>query len=452
VSQQTESPDKVCVVGAGPSGLIMARQLLRAGVPFDLYEKHTDVGGIWDPENPGSPVYDSAHFISSKHTSYFYGYPMPDSYPDYPSWRQLRDYIRSFARAYGLYDHITFGTAVQAARPAGGGWLVRAGGQDRRYRALIAAPGVTWHPHRPDYPGLDHFAGQARHSVSYRHPDEFRGRRVLIVGGGNSGADIACDAARNADAAFFSVRRGYRYIPKHVFGVPLDVFINEGGAPPPGVTVPEDPSALIDALVGDLTRYGLPAPDHDALASHPIVNTQIIHHLSHGDITAKPDVARFTPGGAVFADGTEEEVDSVIFATGYDYRIPFVDESLFRWRQGHPQLYLNVFSRETDGLYVLGFVEFADAAYHRFDEMAQLVAIDLTATGAAKERFRELKSGHHPDLRGGMAYIDSPRHANYVETHTYQHVLAEVRDSFGWPAVDDGYFAPLRRTLDSVPA
>ena len=138
---------------------------------------------------------------------------------------------------------------------------------------------MTWHPKLPTYPGLDTFGGQARHSVSYRHPDGFRGRRVLIVGGGNSGADIACDAARNADAAFFSVRRGYRFIPKHVFGVPLDVFINEGGKPPAGVVVPEDPSELIDAIVGDLTRYGLPEPDHAAFPSHPIVNTQIIHHL-----------------------------------------------------------------------------------------------------------------------------------------------------------------------------
>jgi hypothetical protein len=77
--------------------------------------------------------------------------------------------------------------------------------------------------------------------------------------------------------------------------------------------------------------------------------------------------------------------------------------------------------------------------------MAQLVAIDLAATGAAKQRFAELKASHHPDLRGGMEYLDSPRHANYVETHTHQHVLAEVRDSFGWPPLDDGYFAAARR-------
>jgi hypothetical protein len=174
------------------------------------------------------------------------------------------------------------------------------------------------------------------------------------------------------------------------------------------------------------------------------VNTQIIHHLSHGDIAAKPDVARFTEQGVVFADGSEEQIDTVIFATGYDYRIPFVEDSLFEWRQGHPQLYLNVFNRAVDSLYVLGFIEFADAAYHRFDEMAQLIAIDLTATGAAKQRFAELKAGHHPDLRGGMEYLDSPRHANYVETHTYQHVLAEVRDSFGWPPLDDESFTQAR--------
>ncbi len=432
--------DKVCIVGAGPSGLIMARQLAKASVPFDVFEKHSYVGGIWDPDNIGSPIYSSAHFISSKHTSYFYGFPMPAIYPDYPSQQQLLDYIRAFAEAYGLYDRITFDCPVESARPDDGGWVVTAGGQERHYRALIAAPGVNWHPNLPDYPGISSYTGDARHSVTYNHPDEFRQSRVLIVGGGNSGADIACDAARSADATFFSVRRGYRYLPKYVFGIPTDVYVNEGGQPPAGVVMPEDPSALLDALVGDLTRFGLPAPDHDALASHPILNTQILHHLAHGEIIAKPDVARFTSSGAIFTDGTEEPVDTVIFATGYDSKIPFVDESLFEWNGGRPQLYLNIFHRAIDNLYVLGFVEFADAAYHRFDEMAQLIAIDLTATGADKARFTDLKSTHQPDLRGGMDYIDSARHANYVETHTYQHVMSEVRDSFGWPAVDDSSF------------
>lgn len=439
--------DRYCVVGAGPAGLVTARALLHASIPFDVYERHSDVGGIWDPDNPGSPMYDTAHFISSKWTSSFYGYPMPDDYPDYPDHRQLRSYIQGFAREYGLYPHITFDTEVEHARPDGDEWVVTlAGGEERRYRGLICANGTTWHANVPDYPGMGDFAGDIRHSVTYRSPDEFRGRRALVVGGGNSGVDIACDAATHADAAFFSVRRGYRYVPKHIFGIPTDVFINEGAELPPGVVVPEDPSELLDAIVGDLTRFGLPAPDHPALTSHPIVNTQVLHYLAHGDLVAKPDVARFTADGVVFADGTEEQVDLALLATGYDWRIPYVDAALLEWKQNHPQLYLNVFHRTLDNLYVVGMIEFADAAYRRFDEMAQLVVGDIKAriSGEGRERLRELKAHHQPDLRGEMTYLDTPRHANYVEVHTYMHVLEELRQELGWPAPDDGFYEGLR--------
>jgi cation diffusion facilitator CzcD-associated flavoprotein CzcO len=106
----SSTTDRYCIVGGGPSGLVAARALLKDSIPFDLFERHDDVGGIWDQSNPGSPVYDSAHFISSKWTSGFYGLPMPDEYPDYPDHRQLVEYIRAFAREFGLYDNITFNT------------------------------------------------------------------------------------------------------------------------------------------------------------------------------------------------------------------------------------------------------------------------------------------------------------------------------------------------------
>jgi cation diffusion facilitator CzcD-associated flavoprotein CzcO len=440
--------DRYCIVGAGPAGLVAARALLKEGISFDLFERHSDVGGIWDPENEGSPMYDSAHFISSKWTSGFFGYPMPADYPDYPTHRQILDYIRSFARDYDLYDHISFETTVERAFPIGDGeWQVAlAGGEERRYAGLICANGTTWQPNLPSYPGQDEFGGDIRHANTFHSAREFDSKRVLIVGGGNSAVDIACDAATHASQSFYSVRRGYRYIPKFIFGLPLDVFINEGGELPEGVVVPEDPSELIDVLVGDLTRLGLPAPDHAALATHPIVNSQILHHLAHGDILAKPDVERFTPTGAVFADGTEEELDLVLFATGYQWSIPYVDESLFEWKMNHPQLYLNVFHRSIDNLYVLGMIEFASAAYQRFDEMAQLVVGDIKARQDAdqKARLRELKATDRPDLRGEMEYLDTPRHANYVEVHTYMEVLEDLRRQFGWPAPDDSFYEELR--------
>jgi cation diffusion facilitator CzcD-associated flavoprotein CzcO/amino acid transporter len=440
-----------CIVGAGPCGLLAARAFKYAGIPYDHFERHSGVGGIWDIENPGSSMYEAAHFISSKYTSGFFGMPMPDHYPDYPDYRQLHAYIRDFAAAYGLTDAITFNTAVERAEPLGEdaaeGWRVTLGtGETRTYRGLVCAPGVTWHPNRPDYPGLDDFAGEVRHTVSYRRSDELRGRRVLIVGAGNSGVDIACEAARAADAAFISVRRGYRFVPKHIFGVPTDVFASGAVRPPRGVALPDDFSDMLDVLVGDLTRYGLPKPDHKALESHPIMNSQILHHLAHGDLTAKGAVTRFTRTGAVFADGSEETIDLILFATGYDYKLPFLDPALFTWRQGHPDLYLNIFHRTLRGLAVVGFVEFASAGYQRFDEMAQMAAMDahLRQSGEDLETWTRMKAQDRPNLRGAMTYVDSPRHANYVDVAVYRRVLAEIRERFAWPDPDDNLYEVLR--------
>jgi len=453
-SQTVEYTRTYCLVGGGPSSMVMARSLLKEGVPFDWYERNPDFGGIWDIDHEGSPMYQSAHFISSRYTSGFYGSPMSSDLPDYPTWKQIRDYIRGFGRQFGLYDHVQFNTTVVNAQlRADQRWDVTlSDGRSTTYDGLICAPGVTWHPSAPRLPGQDEYQGELRHSVTFKDGLEFRGKRVLIVGAGNSGVDIACDAARHADRAFLSVRRGYRYVPKHIGGLPTDAVLNGYLDPPRGMSLSGDASELIDALVGDLTRLGLPAPDHDALASHPIMNNQVLHHLSHGDLVAKPDVERLSADGVVFKDGSFEPVDVVLLATGYEYKVPFINEDLLVLKSGHPQLYLNVFSREVDSLYVLGFIEFADAAYKRFDEMAQLVMIDIRAreTGQGREALAQLKKTDHPDLRGGIAYIDSPRHANYVESHAYQQYLAEIRDRFGWPDLDENTYDDLRQAAPAL--
>jgi amino acid transporter len=447
---------RYCIVGAGPCGLLAARAFKLAGIPYDQFERHSDVGGIWDIDNPGTPMYESAHFISSKYTSGFFGMPMPEDFPDYPGHRQLHAYIRNFAKLFGLRQNIRFGVEVKTAEPLGKdateGWRITLStGEARVYKGLICANGVTWHPNMPDYPGLDQFRGEVQHTVSYRRPSTFHGKRVLIVGAGNSGVDIACDAARNADAAFISLRRGYHIVPKHILGVPTDVFLAGNVRPPKGVVIPDDPSKMLTALVGDLTRYGLPAPDHKALESHPIMNSQILHHLAHGDIKAKGEIRAFTPTGAVFVDGSEETFDQVLFATGYDSSIPYLDDSLLDWKHRHPELYLNIFHRRLKGLAVVGFVEFAAAGYQRFDEMAQMTAMDaaIEQSGIGREEWTRMKAEDRPNLRGKMNYIDSPRHANYVDVDVYRRVLSEVREKFGWPDPDNSLYAPL---LHAAPA
>jgi hypothetical protein len=160
--------------------------------------------------------------------------------------------------------------------------------------------------------------------------------------------------------------------------------------------------------------------------------------FERGELVARPDVASFDGDEVVFVDGSRLAVDLVILATGYDYRLPFLADELLPWRSGRPELYLNIFSRDHDGLAVLGFVEFADAAYQRFEEMAQLVVLDATARelgGEVWEKWRHAKATHRPDLRGGKAYVDSPRHANYVDAVTYQVVMADLRDAYGLGAI-----------------
>ena len=362
---------------------------------------------MWDSGNPGTPLYDTAYFISSKWTSYVYGYPMPDSFPDCPSGAQILAYLRGFAEAYGLRAHITFGTEVRHAAPDGDGWRVElSSGKVRQYAGVTACPGVTWRGVMPVLPGAQGFAGEVRHSVTYRSPDEIAGKRVRLVGAGNSGGDSACDAARVADRAFFSVRRGYRFVPKHLFGIPTDVLMSGKVLPPKGAAVSGDVNKKLDLAGGDLTRLGLPAPDHDALASHPIMNTQVLHYLAHGDLTAKGDLTGFDGDLVRFADGSAEAVDLVLFCTGYDYKLPFFDAGLFDWKGGRPQLYLNFLHRTLPGLYVLGFAEFADAAYRRFDEMAQMIVADINAreTGVKAGVLAEMRASDRPDLRGGKVY------------------------------------------------
>lgn len=417
----------VGIVGAGPSGLALGAALAARDIDFEIVDSGRGVGGIWDIDRDATPMYESAHFISSKTLSSFPGFPMPEKYPDYPRHDQVLAYLRAYARHHDLERRCRFEMTVERAERAprsDARWTLSfATGETRSYGALCLATGANWHPVLPEVPGR--FTGESIHSFDYRSPDLFRGRRVLIVGAGNSGCDIACDAARNAERAFISVRRGYHFVPKYVFGKPADVFAHEGPALPSWLERRLFSFLIRRLLVGDVTRFGLPRPDHDVLESHPIMNTRMLHHLGHGDLEVRPDVREHDGDRVRFADGSEEEIDLIVWATGYRRIHPFLDPADLDRDRGTLDFYLNVAHRRYDDLFEMGLFETDGAAYPLLGLQAEVVAaaLDPALPSDRRAEWNRRRESARPDVRGGRRYLDTPRHALYVHGASYERLL-----------------------------
>lgn len=438
--------DSICIIGGGPGGLCMARALKRQGLDYEQFERHSDFGGVWDLENPGTPMYESAHFISSRDLSGFLDYPMPKHFPDYPSNRQILEYLRSFALAFGLYDKVRFNTVVERVdKDTDGRWIITLGnGERRRYRALVCATGCNWDPNMPEIKG--HFNGEIRHSVTYRCTDEFKGKRVLIIGAGNSGADIACDAAANADKAFISLRRGYHFIPKHIFGLPADEVSEKGPQLPMWLTRLLF-GGILRLVNGNLSRFGLPKPDHKLFESHPLLNSQLLHYLQHGDIQVRPDISHYEGDQVVFKDGTRETLDLVLYATGYKWSCRYATD-YFEWKGGRPQMYLSIFSRQHHNLFGIGYLETNSSAYKLFDNEAHLIACylaDQLRRPSMAQEFHQLIQHDQPDLSGGIQFVKSQRHEVYLEVHALKKHMRQLRQRLGWSDLSEGYFSPVRQ-------
>lgn len=421
--------DRYCILGAGTSGLAVAKNFMGAGIPFDCLEREDDIGGNWYFGTRASSVYASTHLISSKRLTEYTDFPMPDYYPEYPDWQLVWSYLCDYARTFGLYEHIQLGTSVEQMEPADGGWRVTlAGGEERQYRGVVIANGHNWKPRWPNYPG--EFTGEVLHSAEYKTPDAMRGRRVLVVGGGNSGCDLAVEAAIHAGKAYFSMRRGYHILPKFFKGIPSDQF-NEwmlrwrmplwmrrlGGR------------LIIRWVLGPPEASGLPRPDHRLFESHPIINSQLHYRVAHGDLAVRPDIERLQGNRIKFVDGREDEVDLVIYATGFEISFPFINEEHLNWRDGAPDLFLNVFHPERDDLFVAGMIQPDSGQWGLVDYQAQLITRYLQALSGKPRMaqwFKKLKRTARPNVRGGIRFLDSPRHRLEVEHFAYRRQLQKL--------------------------
>jgi hypothetical protein len=346
------SERRQCIIGAGYAGNGVAKAFADAGIPYDQLERTDHVGGNW-----ADGVYESTHIISSRDSTQYADFPMPRTYPDFPSREQVLSYLNAYVDAFGLRERIEFETEVVRCEPLDptglSGWRVElASGEVRHYAGVVVANGHHWDKRYPDYPGR--FAGKTIHSKDYKRRADFAGERVLVVGGGNSACDIAVEAANSFGGADISLRRGYWFLPKSFLGIPLA----EWDRP----WVPLWAQRRIVKLAarasfGTYERYGLPRPDHRPFDRHPTVNSQLLYYLRHGRVRPRPDIARLDGHTVHFADGDASDYETIVWATGFNVSFPFLDRGLFSWENGVPIRVASLLAPGLANLYVFGLLQ-----------------------------------------------------------------------------------------------
>ena len=437
--------EKVCVIGAGSSGIVACQVLKARGIPFDCFEKGSQVGGNWRYENDNgmSSAYRSLHINTSRKVMAFKTLPMPDHYPDYPNHFQMAAYFDEYVDHFGLRDEIRFRTEVKQAVPVEGEWEVTVEDADgasetHRYRAVLVANGHHWDPRWPEpaFPGADEFEGEQLHVHHYREPDILPGKRVLVLGLGNSATDVAVESSRIADATFLAMRRGAYVLPKYINGKPIDeTTIPLISALPIAVQRFFVNRALSIAAAGDMTAYGLPKPDHKLFEAHPTVSSELLPRLGHGDIAVKPNIDRFAGGRTVrFVDGSEEEIDLVVYCTGYKMTFPFFDPEVLAAPDNRLPLYRRVVSAERPGLYMIGFIQplgpIMPLAEAQCEWVADLVGGRASLPGPAEMR----KAIEEEERKMRKRFVASKRHTVEVDFYPYLRAIQRERKRVAQPA------------------
>ena len=228
----------------------------------------------------------------------------------------------------------------------------RGGGTEvHEYDAVVVANGHHWKPRWPEpaFPGADTFPGEQLHAHYYRTPDVLAGKRVLVLGIGNSACDIAVESSRVARETVLAMRRGAHIVPKFIFGVPTDHLTDSPLARGPVLLQKLGMRALLRLSTGKVTDYGLPEPDHQVLEAHPTVSQDLLNRLGHGDITVRPNIARIDGPTVHFVDGASGDFDVIVYCTGYQVSFPFLDDTVVPAEDNHVDLYRRVVDPSTPG-------------------------------------------------------------------------------------------------------
>ncbi len=422
---------RVCVIGAGSSGIAACQVLHARGMPFDCFEKGSAVGGNWRymNDNGMSAAYRSLHINTSRGLMAYATYPMPSDLPDYPNHEQIAAYFDAYVDRFGFREHIRFRTEVKLVEAAPeGGWNVTLhDGTTTRYDDVLIANGHHWDARWPDPPYPGEFHGRQLHAHDYKTPEGMEGQNVLVLGIGNSATDIAVETSRVANMTYLAMRRGAYVIPKYLKGRPTDELGTELTSRLPLAVQRYFYARALKTAQGDMGSYGLPAPDHKLLEAHPTISSDLCTRIGHGRVTVKPNIERLDGDHVRFTDGTTEPVDTIVYCTGYKISFPFLPADMISAPDNRIPLYRRVVDPNHPGLYFIGLIQPLGAIMPIAELQSEWVADILEDRAQLPSRAVMRDVIRREDERMAKRYVRSPRHTIQVDFYPYMRTLRRER-------------------------
>lgn len=448
----------VAVIGAGPSGLTSIKACLDEGLVPTCFETSDDMGGLWRFKEVSEPnrasIYRSLTINSSKEMMCFSDFPIPADYPNYMHHSRILKYLRLYAEHFKLLQHIRFQTTVRRVEQSpdfslSGQWEVvtanRDGQEERHvFDSVIVCSGHYTLPHMPlqDFPGIETFEGKYFHSWDYKGPEDLLGKRVVVVGIGNSGSDIAVESSRVADQVYLSTRRG-AWVIRQVSdnGLPVDMKYNTRFLNMLFQLLPVNvfnwfgEKKLNDMY--DHTMYAL-KPSHRLFSQIPVVNDDLPLRILAGSVVVKTNVKEFRGSSVIFEDGTKvDKVDVVVFATGYSYDFPFLPQNVLHTSGHRVGLYKHVFppTLEHATLAMVGFIHGLGSVIPQAEMQARWASQVLKGHKKLPSNQAMLKSVENDTKAMDKNYILSKLTPLHVDFVTYMDDLAGemgVMPSLAW--------------------